>query len=70
MFKLFPANHLALTDTLYTALNNVRAFRFQIVWSIKINLLFEINPYKKKNTLKIKLNFLNKNCHFLKKIVM
>jgi hypothetical protein len=27
MLKLFPANHLALTDTLYTALNNVRAFR-------------------------------------------
>jgi hypothetical protein len=70
MFKLFPANHLALTDTLYTALNNVRAFRFQIVWSIKINLLFEINPYKKKNTLKIELNFLSENCHFLKRIVV
>jgi hypothetical protein len=27
MLKLFPANHLALTDTLYTALNNIRAFR-------------------------------------------
>jgi hypothetical protein len=27
MLKLFPANHLALTDTLYTALNNVKAFR-------------------------------------------
>jgi hypothetical protein len=27
MLKLFPANHLALTDTLYTVLNNVRAFR-------------------------------------------
>jgi hypothetical protein len=27
MLKLFPTNHLALTDTLYAALNNVRAFR-------------------------------------------
>jgi hypothetical protein len=27
MLKLFPANHLARTDTLYTALSNVRAFR-------------------------------------------
>jgi hypothetical protein len=27
MLKLFSANHLALTDTLYTALNNVKAFR-------------------------------------------
>jgi hypothetical protein len=27
MLKLFPANQLALTDTLHTALNNVRAFR-------------------------------------------
>jgi hypothetical protein len=26
MFKLPPVNHLALTDTLYTALNNVRAY--------------------------------------------
>jgi hypothetical protein len=26
MLKLSPANHLALTDTLYTALNNVRAY--------------------------------------------
>jgi hypothetical protein len=27
MLKFFPAYHLALTDTLYPALNNVRAFR-------------------------------------------
>jgi hypothetical protein len=26
MLKLPSANHLALTDTLYTALNNVRAY--------------------------------------------
>jgi hypothetical protein len=26
MLKLPPANYLALTDTLYTALNNVRAY--------------------------------------------
>jgi hypothetical protein len=29
MLKLPPANHLALTDTLYTALNNVRAYLFR-----------------------------------------
>jgi hypothetical protein len=28
MLKLPPANHLALTDTLYNALNNVRAYLF------------------------------------------
>jgi hypothetical protein len=28
MLKLPPANYLALTDTLYTALNNVRAYLF------------------------------------------
>jgi hypothetical protein len=28
MLKLPPANHLALADTLYTALNNVRAYLF------------------------------------------
>jgi hypothetical protein len=49
MLKLPPANYLALTDTLYTTLNNVRAYLFYfstnalsqifyIVWSIKINL--------------------------------
>jgi hypothetical protein len=27
MLKLFPVNHLALTDTLYIALNNAMAFR-------------------------------------------
>jgi hypothetical protein len=29
MLKLPPANYLALTDTLYTALNNVRAYLFR-----------------------------------------
>jgi hypothetical protein len=49
MLKLPPANYLAVTDTLCTALNNVRAYLFYfsanslsqifyIVWSIKINL--------------------------------
>jgi hypothetical protein len=28
MLKLSPANHLALIDTLYTALNNVRVYLF------------------------------------------
>jgi hypothetical protein len=28
MFKLSPANHLALTATFYTAVNNVRAYLF------------------------------------------
>jgi hypothetical protein len=28
MLKLSPDNHLALTDSLYTALNNVKAYLF------------------------------------------
>jgi hypothetical protein len=28
MLKLSPGNHLALTDSLYTALNNVKAYLF------------------------------------------
>jgi hypothetical protein len=52
MLKLFPANHLALTDTLYTALNNVRAFR-----SVLERIRCVLNKPIQKNTLKIKLNF-------------
>jgi hypothetical protein len=29
MLKLLPANHLALTDSLYTALNNDRTYLFR-----------------------------------------
>jgi hypothetical protein len=29
MLKLPPVNHLAITDALYTALNNVRAYLFR-----------------------------------------
>jgi hypothetical protein len=72
MLKLAPANYLALTDTLYTALDNVRAYLFYfsanslsqifyIVWSIKIN------PLKKKITLKIILKFLKQNPSFPQK---
>jgi hypothetical protein len=56
-----PANYLALTDNLYTALNNVRAYLFyfgansmqQIVWSIKINLRYTIltKPIGKKKVI-------------------
>jgi hypothetical protein len=35
MLKLPPANYLALTDTLYTALNNVRAY-----WSVSVRILY------------------------------
>jgi hypothetical protein len=30
MLKLTPANYLALSDTLYTALNNDRAYLFRL----------------------------------------
>jgi hypothetical protein len=46
MLKLFPANHLALTDTLYTVLNMSR-----------IRCSKSSKTHTKKNTLKIKLNF-------------
>jgi hypothetical protein len=42
MLKLPAANHLALTDTVYTALNNVRAylFRFMVTSRRKSSKLF------------------------------
>jgi hypothetical protein len=52
MLKLSPANHLALIDTLYTPLNNVRVYLFVpfqrelsalnfVNCSIKIKFLFK-----------------------------
>jgi hypothetical protein len=66
MLKLSPANYLALTDTLYTALNNVRAYLFRFsansLPQIVLNcLVYENKPsivtksIGKKIKLKIKL---------------
>jgi hypothetical protein len=68
MLKLPPANYLAFTDTLYTALNNVRAYLFRFransLPQIVLNcLVYQNKPsivtksIEKKLKLKIKLNF-------------
>jgi hypothetical protein len=50
MLKLPPANYLALTDTLYTALNNVRAYLFR----------FSANSLPQ---IVLNLSFSQKNCY-------
>jgi hypothetical protein len=67
MLKLSPANYLALTDTLYTALNNVRAYLIRFTANSLPQIVLKCLVYSNKPSIvtksiekkkKLKLNYI------------